>query len=155
MRVLSLTHCHSFVMEARWTCSCKTINMCSSSCLTFLLLVLTKVRLLFLSSCISLTTVFWSLYGRLFTFLQTFNSTTNYIILVFNTTLCFEPFGYDVPLLTIYFSSHYSLYGVIFCTCLIVSHDIVLALSRKWTFYCLVVFLSSYWGSWKWWQRQQ
>jgi len=101
---------------------------------------------------------FTSLYSSLFTFLQTFNNTTNhhhyyyyYIILVSNTTLCSEPSGYDVPLLTILKLSLFIIWGYISCTWLIVSHDIVLALSRNWTFYFLVVFLSSYWDSWRWW----
>jgi hypothetical protein len=81
-----------------------------------------------------------------------FNNTTNhhhyyyyyYIILVFNTTLCFEPFGYDVLLLTILQLPLFIIWGYISYTWLIVSHDIVLALSGNWT-YCLLVFLSSYW----------
>jgi hypothetical protein len=162
MHVLSLTHCHSLVMEARWTCSCKTVNMSSSSCLVFLLLVLTEVWLLLLPSWICLTIVFLQACMAVFSqFCKHLTiCTTNhhhhhhyyhYTILDFNTTLCFEPFGCEVPLLTILQLSLFIIWVYISYTWLIVSHDIVLALSRTWTFYYLVVFLSSYWGSWRWW----
>jgi hypothetical protein len=77
----------------------------------------------------------------LLTATTTTTTTTLFLLLIQHCVI--EPFGYDVPLLTILQLPRFIIWGYISFTWLIVLQDIVLASTGNWTFvwwcFCLAI----------------